>query len=193
MDKRKYLLISLTACSLLICMCLISETYAKYVTTADSTTAAPIARWKILVNNQDVTMGTTSDSIITPVFPGTDNISNGVIAPNAEGYFDLILDASDVDVSFDYSILIRVNEESPISELVVTKYMIDGGSEIQVTDQLAPITGTMKIGETDRNKSIRIYLKWEDSLDLMTNEEDTAITQLEEAKLDVSISVIQTN
>ena len=193
MDKRKYLLISLTACSLLICMCLISETYAKYVTTADSTTAAPIARWKILVNNQDVTMGTTSDSIITPVFPGTDNISNGVIAPNAEGYFDLILDASDVDVSFDYSILIRVNEESPISELVVTKYMIDGGSEIQVTDQLAPITGTMELGETDRNKSIRIYLKWEDSLDLMTNEEDTAITQLEEAKLDVSISVIQTN
>lgn len=193
MDKRKYLLISLTACSLLICMCLISETYAKYVTTADSTTAAPIARWKILVNNQDVTMGTTSESIITPVFPGTENISNGVIAPNAEGYFDLILDASDVDVSFDYSISITVNDESPISELVVTKYMIDGETETQVTNQEEPIKGTMELGNSDKNKSIRIFLKWDDSLNIMTNEEDTAITQLDQAKLDVSISVIQTN
>ena len=193
MDKRKYLLISLTACSILICMCLISETYAKYLTTADSTTTAPIARWKILVNNEDITLGSTSESIITPVFHGTEKISNGVIATNAEGYFALILDATDVDVSFSYSISVTVNEESPVSELVVTKYMIDGGEEVIVTDQNDFIKGTLELGTADRDKAIRIYIKWDDSLNIMTNEEDTAVTQLGEAKVNVKISVIQTN
>ena len=118
--KKKYLIISITFSSILICLCLISETYAKYLTSANSITNAPIARWKILVNNEDITLGTTSENIITPIFPGNDNISEGVLAPNAEGYFDLIIDASNVDVSFSYEILIKANDNSIVKELIAT-------------------------------------------------------------------------
>ena len=89
--KKKYLIISITFSSILICLCLISETYAKYLTSANSITNAPIARWKILVNNEDITLGTTSENIITPIFPGNDNISE-VVFPA----FDIGVNATNV-------------------------------------------------------------------------------------------------
>ena len=97
MDK-KYILLILSFVSLYVTVCLANETYAKYISSATSTSSSSIARWRILVNDEDITVGATSTSLITPYFPGSDNISSGVIAPNAEGYFDLVLDATNVDV-----------------------------------------------------------------------------------------------
>lgn len=192
MDKKKYLLISLTACSILICMCLIAETYAKYLTSASTTTTTSIARWKIIVNEEDITLGATSSSIITPMFPGTENISSGVLAPNAEGYFDLVIDSSNVDVSFAYSISTAVNASSAVKELVVTGYAINGGEIIPVTNQSETINGKVQLYNREQTTSIRIYIKWDDSLEIMTNEEDTNTTKNSNtAKLDVKINVIQ--
>ena len=193
MDKKKYLLLALTMCSIMICFCLIDETYAKYLSTADSTTIAPIARWKVLVNNHDITLGSTSSSIITPVFPGSDNISADVLAPNAEGYFDIVIDASNVDVSFSYTIQTGVNEESALTELIVTGYSVNDGEVIPVTDQKDLIKGDIDLSERNQNTTIRVFLKWDDSLNIMTNEEDTNTTKEKEAKIDVRISVLQQN
>lgn len=190
--KKKYLIISITFSSILICLCLINETYAKYLTSANSITNAPIARWKILVNNEDITLGTTSENIITPIFPGNDNISEGVLAPNAEGYFDLIIDASNVDVSFSYEILIKANDNSIVKELIATGYQKNGSEIIQLENSNDKIQGTINLNDQEKTISLRIYIKWDDSLNIMDNQEDTNTTQNnEQAKLDVSISVIQ--
>lgn len=194
MNKQKYLLLTLTVCAILICLLLIAETYGKYLTSASSTTTASIARWKIIVNEEDITLGATSSSIITPEFPGTSNIANGVLAPNAEGYFDLIIDASNVDVSVSYEISTKVNATSAIKELVVTGYSVNEGEIVQVTDQNETIKGTIELANKEQNTSIRVYIKWDDSLGIMSNEEDTEATKgTSLAKLDVTINVIQTN
>ena len=101
MLKKKYILVVISFLSLLTSLCMISETYAKYVTAATNTTSSSIARWKVLVNNDDITLGSTSTTVITPVFPGSNDISPNVLAPNAEGYFDLAIDATNATVSED--------------------------------------------------------------------------------------------
>ena len=191
MDK-KYILLILSFISMYVTICLANETYAKYVTATTSTSSTSIARWRILVNNDDVTVGATSTSLITPIFPGSADISSNVLAPNAEGYFDLVLDATNVDVSFNYSITIEPNENSPVTELVATKYAINGEEPVDFEEGVNSLEGTMDLTELDRVVNIRVYIMWDDTLDLMTNAEDTDTTVGDQAGLlDVTVHAIQ--
>jgi hypothetical protein len=191
MDK-KYILLILSFISLYITICLANETYAKYLSSATSTSSTSIARWRILVNNDDISVGATSTSLITPVFPGSDNISSNVIAPNAEGYFDLVLDATNVDVSFRYTIETTPNANSPVSELVATKYAINGAEPVNFVNGESTIEGTVNLSDTNRTINIRVYLKWDDTLNLMTNAQDTDTTVGNQAGLlDVVVYAIQ--
>ena len=191
MDK-KYILLILSFCSLYVTICLANETYAKYVSAATSTASSSIARWRILVNNDDISVGATSTSLITPVFPGSEDISSNVIAPNAEGYFDLILDATNVDVSFDYSITVEPNENSPVTELVATKYAINGSEPVNFATGVNTLEGTVSLSDINRTINIRIFIKWDDSLNLMTNAQDTNTTVGNQAGLlDVTVHAIQ--
>lgn len=191
MIEKKFLMIILTLCSLFITMCMIDETYAKYVTVSTSTTSSSIARWKILVNDDDVTLGSTSSNLITPIFPGTNDISQDVIAPNAEGYFDLVIDASNVDVSFQYRIEVNPNPNSPVTELVATKYIINGGQEVEFGEDKI-IQDTVRLAEKNHPINIRVYVKWDDSLNIMSNSEDTDTTVgNQKGLLDVVIKVTQ--
>ena len=192
MDK-KYILLILSFISMYVTICLVNETYAKYISSATSTSQTSIARWRILVNNDDITVGATSTSLITPVFPGSDNINSGVLAPNAEGYFDLILDASNVDVSFRYTISVEENENSPVTELVATKYAINGSQPVNFAEGENTLEGTVALNAENKVVNIRVYIKWDDSLNLMTNAQDTNTTVGDqEGMLDVTIYAIQT-
>lgn len=190
--NKKYLLLILSFISLYFTVCLASDTYAKYASAATSTTSSSIARWRILVNNEDITVGASSTSIITPYFPGNENINSGVIAPNAEGYFDLVIDASNVDVSFGYTITIEPNAYSAVTELVATKYIINGGEEVEFEEGENEIEGTLLLGNQNRTVNVRVYIKWDDSLNLMTNAQDTNTTVgNQQAQLDVTIHATQ--
>ncbi len=188
---KKYIMLIITILSLFITLCMVNETYAKYVTSATTTTSSNIARWKILVNNDDITLGTTSNNLIAPVFPGSADIAANVLAPNTEGYFDLVLDGSEVDVSFKYTITIGPNPNSPVNEITAVKYIINGGQEVTFGSD-KKIEGTIRYGDTDKVKNIRVYVKWDDTLDLMDNAEDTDATKNnQKGLLDISINVIQ--
>ncbi len=192
MLEKKYIMLTLSIMSLFITLCMVNETYAKYVTSANATTSTSIARWKILVNNDDITLGTTSTNLITPEFPGSEDIAPNVLAPNTEGYFDIVLDGSNVDVSFRYTITIGNNSNSPVTELVATKYMIDGSSEIEFTSTPTQITGDINLSDTNKVKNFRIFVKWDDSLNVMTNAQDTdTTTNNQKGMMDVTINVIQ--
>ena len=192
MINKKYVMLVITIMSIFMTLCMVNETYAKYVTSASATTNTSIARWRILVNNDDITLGATSTNLITPEFPGSDDIAEGVLAPNTEGYFDLILDGSNVDVSFSYTITIASNPDNPVTELVATSYMIDG-IEYDFEDEDNPeITGEIRLNDTDRDRNIKVFVKWDDSLGTMTNAEDTdTTTGNQHGMMDVSINVIQ--
>lgn len=190
--NKKYILLILSFISMYLTICMANETYAKYISSATSTSSTSIARWRILVNNDDISVGATSTSLITPVFPGSENISSNVLAPNAEGYFDLVLDATNVDVSFRYSISIAPNENSPVTELIATKYAINGSEPVNFVDGNNTLEGTVNLSDQNRTVNVRVYIKWDDTLNLMTNAEDTDTTVGNQSGLlDVTVYAIQ--
>ena len=51
-------------------ICLIIQTYAKYISSASGETSISIAKWNIKVNNKSIKTDTNISSTIDPVFRG---------------------------------------------------------------------------------------------------------------------------
>ena len=191
---NKKITIPLCIICFLLCLFFIEDTYAKYITSTNESASMNIARWRILVNNKDIRENSTTNAVITPIFNGNDNINSGIIAPNSEGYFDLIIDATEADVSFKYKIEISVNQNSPVKDLITTKYIIDNGNEIPLERDNATIENTVLHKDNTKPINIRVYIKWDDSNGAtMDNDADTEATKQVDnpAKMDVKLSFIQ--
>lgn len=132
-NYKKYLILSFLI-SLILTACAFSYfTYAKYITSITGDAEVSVARWRVLVNNQDVSAGSSFSNTITPVFTGNTNIAPNVIAPTAEGYFDIVLDVTDTDVSLSYEITTSENSDSAVDDLIISGYSIDGGPRQNIT------------------------------------------------------------
>ena len=104
-------------------LCFMSNTYSRYVADATGNLKMSFAQWQILVNNEDITKNTSSSIVLTPVIDANDYVKSNKIAPSSTGYFDINIDPSNVDVSFNYNISLKViNENMP--DLMNTKYAI---------------------------------------------------------------------
>ena len=112
--------------SLTLCVFFVTESYAKYITSAQGNANMKVARWKIIVNNEDIRDNKTLEAEIKPTFLETEHIASDVIAPTSEGYFDLIIDATEADVSFKYKITLENADHAAVKDLKIKKYEING-------------------------------------------------------------------
>lgn len=176
----------------------LASTYSKYVTGTTGNADVRIARWKIRVNNQDVINNYNISSLIQPVFPGNTNIASGVIAPTAEGYFDIVIDGTNTDVSFNYEITTSENEDSAVSDLVLSGYSIDGGQRQTINSQNGQLslTDSISYDQADKEISVRVYFMWNDDENdgaTMDNTDDTNATKNDDnlAKINVNVRFVQ--
>ena len=109
---RKKFMILLILVSTSLTLGLMSNTYSRYVADTDSNVILQLAKWQILVNENDITNNTTSSINLTPVIEENENVTNNTIAPSSKGYFDIDIDPTNVDVSFNYSISLNVLNEN---------------------------------------------------------------------------------
>ena len=173
--NKKFILL-LAFILLCITIFLVAQTYAKYLNSAEGQTTVNIARWNIKVNDLSITENTDISGTITPVFPGNENIASDIIAPTAEGYFDLVFDFDDVDVSFNYTIESTVADSSPVKDFVIVGYSIDNGMRVDLTDTNI-ISEDILLDSNVTTRNIRIYVKWiDDGNATMNNQDDTIAT-----------------
>ena len=117
-----------------------------------------------------------------------------IIAPTAEGYFDLNLDFTHADVSFKYEITLAADENSSVTDLVATGYSIDGSEKINFENYNDPITELIPLSSESKTRKIRVYIMWNDNADsqTMNNDADTLSTTSENPALfHVNISFTQ--
>ena len=182
MIKIKKFRLLIAFISLLMCLTFIQDTYAKYVNNVSGEANMTVARWKILVNDEDITSGSLAQEVITPVFSGNEYIKSDVIAPTSTGYFDIIIDAKDTDVSFNYTITANASLESSVTDLVTTGYSINGGEVVNFESYNENITGLVNHNTTDV-LTIRVYVMWNDGdSSNMDNDADTLAATDENSK-----------
>lgn len=159
---------------------------------------AQIAKWDIILNDENITNKSTLISPITPIFTGTDTVADSKIAPGSIGYFDLIIKASDVDVDFKYEITLNNDtiEENNVLDLRTTGYTLNPTETNTIITPYSNTNNTIT-GDITHNTeitTIRIYFEWYDGEDnIMDNTQDTdvAIDQNSQAIIDLAIKFEQ--
>lgn len=154
---------------ILIFTCMITAlSMARYQSIYTSSGVAAIASWKIKVNNEDVTgSGTTLTNTIQLIPDENTNVVSGKLAPGYGGYFDITIDPTDTEVTFDYSV--RLDNTTLPTDIEFIGYIMgtDGTSQdaTEITDNT--ITGTMNIDNNTPFDSsdiinIRVFWMWND-------------------------------
>lgn len=186
--KKLYLLLALA--SLLLLVSVIQNTYAKYISKATANSNFTIASWNFKVNNQDINANSNFSNVIVPVFENNPNIKDNVIAPTSEGYFDINIDHSNVDVSFTEKINLNLSEANTVSDLKITGYAINDGSIIEFNGN--EISTDCLLSDNVKINKYRIYVTWIDGDgQTMQNKDDTDATKNGNASISVSLSFIQ--
>lgn len=192
-NYKKIILFLIGICFFIIFVTIV-QIYAKYLSTTQGISSLTIANWNILVNDSSIKSNTDISNSIVPVFPGTEHIAENIIAPTAEGYFDLNLDFTHADVSFKYEITLAADENSSVTDLVATGYSIDGSEKINFENYNDPITEIIPLSSESKTRKIRVYIMWNDNADsqTMNNDADTLSTTSENPALfHVNISFTQ--
>ena len=190
--KRTYLYV-LAFLSLVCSLFTIKETYSKYTSSATGDANISIARWEIAINDQNILSNNSITNTINPIFLGNENTNDGVIAPKSEGYFDIVIDTTNVDVSYEYTVNINVDEDSAVKDLIVTGYSINSNPIVEIYNNSTTIKNTVLKNSNTKIINLRVYIMWDDSEDSsMDNAEDTlASLGGENAILDVTLSFVQ--
>lgn len=175
MNKKKLILSMII---IFICIAyLFTSSYAKYKKDVEGDSKMDIAKWNIKVNDEFITNKSKLTNNITPTFIGNEYINSSLIAPGIEGYYDINIDATNVDTNFDYKIVSIVSDNSSVKDLITTGYTINPDENESITNYNndTGITGTI-IKKTSSTK-FRIYIKWNDDNDTqsMDNKEDTNV------------------
>ena len=182
------------ACALSI----VSNTYSRYVAAAEENIDLALANWQILLNDEDITTSSESVGLINPVILENENVANNKLAPSSKGYFDIDIDASSVELSFNYNLTINKNEI--LDDLLITKYkIIEEGTDPEEIDYINvvdnEINGTIDYSEDNAIKpfKIRVYFEWFDGDNEKSNDEsDTEIvTNNDSLKIDATIKFTQ--
>lgn len=169
--------LALSLLSLFVLVSFTQDTYSKYLTETRGDALMAIARWKININNQDITASNYMTNVIRPVIIPSRHVQDGKLAPRSTGYFDLYLDYTNVETSFKYIITTSIPNNSGVTDLKVTGYSENGGEIVTVNNQLENLTGDVLKDDSQRTKVLRIYVVWEDSeTETMNNQKDTEAT-----------------
>ena len=201
MGRRFRILLLIISVSL--SLSLMSNTYSRYVASTTGDLEVIFAKWQILVNDSDITNNNSSQISLIPIIEENENIKSNTIAPSSKGYFDIIIDPSNVDVSFNYNITLDYENED-LPDLVITKYAIldnnysegDQIEKISLTGN--SIEGTLNYDNSINNFefesfTVRVYFEWyEGENENMNDSADTEIG-IRAANNDVDDISISTN
>ena len=171
---------------------LFQASYAKYRKKVNAQTEAEIASWNIKINNEDIGKKKTLENKIQPVFPGDEYTNEGVIAPGSTGYFDIIIDATNVDVDINYKLTATPDERtSNVADLKIKSFIINPSATN--TNELPYSNGTTLGSSIKRNTpqtTIRMFIEWfDEDGQTMDNSMDTDVGVNPDAKALINLTL----
>ena len=170
--NKKYKVVIVTLFSLLVTMLLVVQTYALFETNTSGDGNLDIGKWVILVNDNDVTL-TRTLTLDNFVYANGTHTQANYFAPGSTVYFDLVIDASESDVSVEYQLDVDASdlEDYPNISFAVTD--LDNNQSITTTTY----NSLIRLSDANRVHHIRINLVWNNQA--AYDESDTSLINSE--------------
>ena len=165
----KKLLIFLSLIASIVTIYETAKIYAVFYSESKANEGVDVARWEIIINNEDIVDLTGLDEDEIPSFEiGTlyiedSDSTNGKLAPGLEGRFEIIIKPMTTQVSVRYDIIIdNANLIDTDVELVLVEEIAVGNTIVQ-TD-VDTYTGVIPLANIKAGyiNNIRLIYKWQD-------------------------------
>ena len=167
----------------------IKNTYGLFESKKEIDIDKSVAKWNIYINDNNLNT-TETFTIDNFTFQETDTVAKYKIAPGILGWFDILIDARDTQVSIIYEITFDFT--SLPSNITVEKIEEINGREIIKT---GPNTYSNYITLDDINNNvkdtIRVHIKWNNDEENNENDTNIGIIKNNSIKIPVSITVSQ--
>ena len=167
----------------------IKNTYGLFESKKEIDIDKSVAKWNIYINDNNLNTAETF-TIDNFTFQETDTVAKDKIAPGILGWFDILIDARDTQVSIIYEITFDFT--SLPSNITVEKIEEINGREIIKT---GPNTYSNYITLDDINNNvkdtIRVHIKWNNDEENNENDTNIGIIKNNSIKIPVSITVSQ--
>ncbi len=198
-EKRLKILQLLFIISLLITIFCINSAYAKYYEEMNTNyQIGGIKMWSLEINEKDIYEKTDLREILQPMIIENEHMRNNIWVPGREGYFDIKINYTKVDMPFVATFTIEQTYTPMLKDFEMYGYSVRSGAEsegddgaeptepeiteisvVKRTDSIDPIKFSVDFDpttETDdqKVKIIRAHLRWNDAEGaVMSNAQDT--------------------
>lgn len=163
-NKKKVLI---TILFIILAIILIYEIIATYATFRSEFTGdmkIDNATWRILVNNTDISSNAVKQFTIDNInVDESQGVEQGKLAPGLKGYFNILIDPTDTDVSIKYELKIDTTKINATNIKVESVVETLHGNNLINTD-LNTYTGIIKLSDIKNNvtNNIQVTLAWAD-------------------------------
>lgn len=145
-----------------------------------------VGKWIVKINDVDITKNTefTVDNI---KYFENSKVASNKIAPNSEGYFDLVIDPSGSDVAVKYDIIFNFEINEIVPSLQINVEDLTGGKIIKTG--VNQYTGVINLDEikAGTTNTLRVKVKWLN--DENNNDYDSSLGTTENSKISFPIQV----
>ena len=172
MKKTDKVIIILVA--VLIMLFITSKSLSRLESNVTGAATVPLAKWNILINNNELTSLSSADIRINNItWTGTTHASAGTVAPGSAGTINLVVDPTNTEVAFKYTIsdIDKSIDDSYI--LTITDIRDSNGSLVKTSAY--SYTGVFTLAEIKNGdtKTIEIDVEWIN--DESNNQSDTLV------------------
>lgn len=183
----KKLLMVITPLFFLITVYLIVDTYSLFESNHITTSSIDIAKWQVKINDDVVNGSSSTFSVDSINWESNGYVLEGKVAPGMNGYFDIIIDPNDTDVSLKYDISFdfsNLQEEQFVINDVVE---VNGRTLVKTGENI--YTGVILLEEIKNGivSTIRVDLSWIN--DEANNEIDSSLANVYGTSLDIPVTV----
>ena len=188
MNKMKKIYFSLALVLLIITVFIILKTYGLFETKTELNVQSEVGKWVILVNNTDITQQeNTKFSVDKIIWDQNDEVKEGKIAPGASGYFDIVIDPTDTDVSVRYDIGFDFSEFENTNITITSIQEINDKKIVKTGNN--KYTGIITLDEISAGttNTIRVNIAWENNEE--NNEHDSNLSSVPNTILNIPVTI----
>lgn len=169
-----------------------ADTLALFESNGTGKANMDIGNWVIKISNVDITNGQSENIIIDRfIYETNQNVASGKIAPGSSAYFDLIVDATECDVSVKYDITFNFEDIDYASNVRFSVSELDGNSTVRTAENTySGVIGLDTISD-EEVVTLRITANWDNIEEYNDNDTVLGIERNNKIALPVTVKAIQ--
>lgn len=176
----------------------IATTYAKYTNEATADIEKTAGAWVIKINDNDISNSNseTTFDIDELIFPESEFVVEGKLAPASSGYFDVVIDPTGTSVAVRFDVTLDVSGLSAYDAINFTAaYRVINGEEVSanmVRTGDHTYSGVISLDDVKNGvaSTMRFYIGWEEDETEEGDESDTQLGNIKDVTTKLPVNVV---